>query len=61
MQIYYISKITHQKRRDHPFIERSKTTEKGVGLGIGGNRESEGVEQNLKRGGKQYRRGVFIK
>ena len=48
-------------RRDHPFIERRKTTEKGVGLGIGGNRESEGVEQNLKRGGKQYRGGVFIK
>ena len=55
-----LSKITHQMRRNHSFSQRNKT--KGaVGLEVGGDREGgRGVGQNLKNGGREYRR-VFIK
>ena len=44
-----LSKITHQIWRNHPFIQRNKTTEGAVGVGVGGNRHGEVVVgQNLK-------------
>ena len=36
--------------RDQPISQRNKTTERAVGVGIGGDREGGGVGQNLKRG-----------
>ena len=39
--------------RDHPFSQRNKTTERAVGVGVGGNKEEGGggggVGQNLKK------------
>ena len=32
--IISLSKITHQMWRDHPFIQRNKTTERAVGWGL---------------------------
>ena len=49
--------------RDHPFIQRNRTIERTLGVGVGGDRElGEGDGQNLKKrgDGRQYR-GVFIK
>ena len=45
-----LSKITHQIWRNHPFIQRNRTTEGAVGVGVGGNRQGEMVGENLKRG-----------
>ena len=45
---------------DHPFSQRNKATEGGVGVGVKSNREGGGGdEQNLKKGGggRQYRGG----
>ena len=39
---------------DHPFSQRNRTTERSVGLQVGGDREmggGEGVGQNLEKGG----------
>ena len=35
--------------------------ERAVGVGVAGDREEGGGGQNLKKGGRQYREGVFIK
>ena len=37
---------------DHPFGQRKKTTERAVGVRVGGDREGRGggVEQNFKKG-----------
>ena len=41
---------------DHPFGQRKKTTERAVGVRVGGDREGGGVlNKILKRGGRQYR------
>ena len=37
--------------RDHPFGQRNKTTERAVGVGVGGDRGG-GIGQNLKKGGE---------
>ena len=37
-----LSKLTHQIWRDHPFSQRNKTTERAVGVGVGGDREVRG-------------------
>ena len=39
ISIISLNKIAHQMWRDHPFSQRSKTTERVVGLGVVGNRE----------------------
>ena len=58
----YYSKIAHQMRRNHPFSQRNRITEKNS-WGGGWRWQGSGTEvigQNLKKeGGKQYR-GVFI-
>ena len=41
--IISLSKMAQQMWRDHPFSHRNKTTERAVGLGIGGDRERRGV------------------
>ena len=43
---------------NHPFSQRSKTTERTVGAGVGSDREGG---QNLKRGGRQYSGGLHKK
>ena len=44
-----LSKITHQIWRNHPFIQRNRTTEGAVGVGVGGKMQGEVVVgQNLK-------------
>ena len=35
----YYSKIAHQMRRDHPFSQRNRITERTVGVEVGGDRE----------------------
>ena len=41
---------------DHPFSQRKRTTERTLGVEVGGDREvGGGCGQNLKRGGRQYR------
>ena len=37
--ILLLSKIAHQMWHDHPFSQRSRTTEKTVGVEVGGDRE----------------------
>ena len=37
--------------RDHPFSQRSITTERAVGVGVGDNRKEGRVGQNLKKAG----------
>ena len=39
---------------NHPFSQRNKTTERAVGVGVGGKREwgGGGIGQNLKKGGR---------
>ena len=51
-----LSKVAHQMWCNHLFSHRNKTTERVVGLWVGGNREG-GVGQNLKKWGRgrQYR------
>ena len=52
--ILSLSKIAHQMWHDHPFSQRNRTTERSVGLQVGGDREmggGEGVGQNLEKGG----------
>ena len=44
------SKIAHQMCCDHPFSQRNRTTERTVGVGVGGDREVGGG-QNLKKSG----------
>ena len=34
--------------RDHPFSQRNKTTERALGVGVGGDRKRGGGGQNLK-------------
>ena len=66
--ILSLSKIAHQMWRDHPFGQRNMTTERTMGVGVGGDREvrgggGRGVAQNLKKGigiGNTEER-VFIK
>ena len=42
--------------RDYPFSQINKTTERAVGVGVGGDRERGwGGGQKLKRGGRQCR------
>ena len=51
--ILSLSKIAHQMWHDHPFSQRNRTTERSVGVRVGGDREiggGEGVEQNLEKG-----------
>ena len=51
--ILTLSKIAHQMCCDHPFSQRSRITEKTVGVGVGGDREvgwGRGVGQKLKKG-----------
>ena len=38
---------------DHPFSQRNKTTERALGLWVGGNRK--GGWTQFKKGGRQYR------
>ena len=62
--ILSLSKIAHQMWRDHPLSQRNMTTERAVGMGVGGDREVEVGEgwTKCKKGGRQYRGGgVFIK
>ena len=47
--IISLSKIAHQMWQDHPFGQRSKTTERAMGLGVGGKTGGGGVGQNLKK------------
>ena len=35
---------------DHPFSQRSKTTERAVGVGVGGDREEEGGWTKFEKG-----------
>ena len=52
--ILSLSKITHQLWRDHPFIQRNRTTERTVGVGVRGDRELGGggwTKFEKKRGG----------
>ena len=51
---------------DQPLSQTNMTTERGVGVGVGGDREVEVGEgwTKCKKGGRQYRGeggGVFIK
>ena len=41
--------MANQMWCDHSIIQRNKTTERAVGVGLGSNREGGGVGQNLKR------------
>ena len=46
------NQITSKKLRDHPFSQRNRTTERTVGVGVGGDREvGWGDGQNLKKRG----------
>ena len=49
--ILSLSKIAHQMSRDHPFSQRNRTTERTMGVEVGGDREVGGGGQNLKKGG----------
>ena len=40
---------------NHPFSQRSKTTERAVGMGLEATRKRGGAGQNLKKGSRQYR------
>ena len=52
---------------DHPFSQRNKTTERAVGVGVGGDREEQGRAgkggrvggQDLKKGSRQYIGGLY--
>ena len=48
--IISLSNIAHPTWHNHPFSQRNKTTERAVGLGVGGNKE-RGVGYILKKGG----------
>ena len=48
--IISLSKITHQMWCYHPFSQRNKTTERTVGVGVGGNRERGGGWTKFQRG-----------
>ena len=39
--ILSLRKIAHQMWRDHPFSQRNRTTERTVGVEVGGGREFE--------------------
>ena len=60
-----LSKITRQMWYNHPFSQRTKTTERAVGVCVGGDREGEwvGGGQNLKKRGEGLGniREVFLK
>ena len=48
----YYSKIAHQMRRDHPFSQRNRITERTVGVEVGGDREWErGDWTKFEKGG----------
>ena len=57
-----LSKIAHQTWYNRPFSQRNKTTEREVGVGVGGYREVRGgeMDQILKRESTHYG-GVFVK
>ena len=44
---------------NHPFSQRNKTTERAVGVGVGGNMDERGLGKIWKRGVGNI--GVFIK
>ena len=50
-----LSKIAHRMWHDHPFSQRNKTTERTVGLGVGGDSKvgggGGGLDKVLKRRG----------
>ena len=56
-----LSKIAHQMWRDHPFIQRNRTTERtvAVGVGVGDDRKvGEGwIKFEKRERGRQYLRG----
>ena len=43
--------------RDHPFNQRSKTTERAVGVGMGVHRR-DGRLDKVGKGGRQYKGGL---
>ena len=58
--ILSLGKIAHQMWRDHPFSQRNRTTERTVGVGLGGDRKvgGRGWTKFEKGGGsRQYREG----
>ena len=57
--IITLSKIAHQMSYNHLFSQRSKTTERAVWVGVGGDME-EGFDKIWQREDRQYR-VVFIK
>ena len=40
--ILSLSKIAHQMSHDHPFSQRNRTTERTMGVEVGGDREMRG-------------------
>ena len=51
--ILSLIKTAHQIWLDHQLSQRNKTTERAVGVGVGGDsevREGDGIGQILKRG-----------
>ena len=46
------SKIAHQMWHDHPFSQRSRTTKRTVGMGVGGDRGVRQLDKIWKRGGR---------
>ena len=59
--IISLSKITHQMWRDHPFIQRNKTTERAVGWGLEVTGKG-GLDKILKREiGNTRGEGVGVK
>ena len=56
-------KIAHQMWHDHPFSQRNRTTERTVGVEVGGDREVgvTGWTKFEKGSGSKHYRGVFMK
>ena len=54
--ILSLSKIAHRMWHDYPFSQRNMTTEKTVGVGVGGSREV-----GKKKGVGKKRGEIFIK
>ena len=56
-----LSKTAHQMWRDQRNSQRKRTTERTVGVGVGGDTEvGVGGGQNLKKGSRQCRRGIGV-
>ena len=58
--ILSLSKIAHRMWYDHPFSQRNMTTEKTVGVGVGGSRKVGG-RGGQKKGVGNKRGEIFIK